>query len=61
MPLKDWKTRAKEAKAAAREARARELQETPRCSRCGLLMDADHECLPRAEGFLRERNGNRSY
>ena len=44
-----------------RKERLEAIQNAPTCARCGLRVEGEHECLPRAEGFLRERNGNRSY
>ena len=46
---------------AARAKRAKALQDAPACPRCGVRDPDGHECLPRSDGFLRERNGNRMY
>ena len=58
--LLPWKV-AEIDKAARRQARTDAIQNAPACPRCGLREGGEHECLPRADGFLRERNGNKSY
>jgi hypothetical protein len=51
---------ARKAKALARRLRHLVIMNAPECRRCGLRgCLGGPECLPRAESFLREKNGNR--